>query len=304
MVKLKTAIIGLGSMGWGAAVSLLRGGFSVHGVDVRPEVLQAFSQEGGTAFISAADAVQDAAVVFVYVVNAEQVKAVLFGAGGALEKAQPGTLFVLCVTMAPSATLDIASRLKAAGMRVLDAPVSGGKAKALAGQITIMASGAAEDFDRAGPALDAIAAKVFRLGEEIGLGSKVKMINQLLAGVHIAAAAEALSLAANMGLDLQTVYDVIKVSAGSSWMFENRGPHIVQGDYTPLSTVNIFVKDLGIVTAEAGQGKAAVPLAQTALALFKDAAEEGFALEDDAAVAKTLARRSGTRLPGFDGKAG
>ncbi len=187
-------------------------------------------------------------------------------------------MFVLCVTMAPQATIAIAEQLRAAQMAVIDAPVSGGQAKALAGEITIMASGAAADFDTAQAALDAISARIFRLGEEIGLGSKVKMINQLLAGVHIAAAAEALTLAAHVGLDLKTVYDVIKVSAGSSWMFENRGAHIVEGDYAPRSAVNIFVKDLGIVAASAAAGRASVPLTETALLqLFQQRRRKGWA---------------------------
>lgn len=302
MPKPKTAVIGLGSMGWGAALSLLKHGFEVSGVDVRPAVLEALRVEGGKPCSRTAAAAAEADVLLLFVVNAEQARSVLFEAGGAMESARPGTLFASCVTMAPSDTMEIGERLQSAGMQFLDAPVSGGQAKALTGEITIMASGSPAAFDKGLPVLDAISAKIFRLGPEIGLGSKIKMINQLLAGVHIAAAAEALTLAAHIGLDLKTVYDVIKVSAGSSWMFENRGAHIVEADYAPRSTVNIFVKDLGIVTSEAGQTKAAVPIAQAALELFEEAKALGYALEDDAAVAKVLARRSGTALPGFDGK--
>jgi len=125
------------------------------------------------------------------------------------------------------------------------------------------------------------------------------MINQLLAGVHIAATAEALTLAEKVGLNLETVFDVIKVSAGTSWMFENRGPHIVEGDYTPRSSVNIFVKDMGIVTSEASRCGARAPLSQAALALFDLTAQAGYGSEDDAAVAKILARDSGVILPGM-----
>lgn len=291
-------VIGLGSMGWGAALSLLRAGFSVKGVDIRPDVLAAFRAEGGQAFATPAEA-GSSDVVFVFVVNSDQAHEVLFSEAGALSTASPGTVFLLCVTMAPSATLEMAQKLEAAGMRVIDAPVSGGHVKALSGEITVMGSGANEAFEAAQDALDAVSAKVFRLGSDIGLGSKVKMINQLLAGVHIAAAAEALTLAAKVGLDLQTVYDVIKVSAGSSWMFENRGPHIVDGDYTPRSAVDIFVKDLGIVTGEAKQNGGETPLSATALSLFSQASVAGLGREDDAAVAKILARMSGVTLPGM-----
>ncbi|KQZ47830.1 3-hydroxyisobutyrate dehydrogenase [Rhizobium sp. Root149] len=298
--QMTATVIGLGSMGWGAALSLLRAGFDVKGVDIRSDVLASFEKEGGKAYPDAASA-GESDVVFVFVVNSRQAEEVLFGERGALKSAKAGTVFLLCVTMAPTATMELAERLSSAGMQVIDAPVSGGHIKALAGEITVMASGPDQAFDHAAAALDAVSAKVFRLGSEVGLGSKVKMINQLLAGVHIAATAEALTLAAAEGLDLRTVFDVIRVSAGSSWMFENRGPHIVDGDYTPRSAVNIFVKDLGIVTSEADKAGASTPLSAAALALFKEAAESGLGLEDDAAVAKILAERASIKLPGMEG---
>ncbi|SHE36016.1 3-hydroxyisobutyrate dehydrogenase [Litoreibacter ascidiaceicola] len=291
------AVIGLGSMGWGAAVSLLRAGIETRGVDIRGDVLERFTAEGGTSFTSVSEACAGVDVVFVFVVNGAQAEDVLFGAGGAVAAAQDGTVFVTCVTMEPTRAIDLAERLEAAGMMALDAPVSGGSAKALTGEMTIMASGRAEAFDKAGPCLDAIASKVYRLGDAAGKGSQVKMINQLLAGVHIAAAAEALTLGAKIGLDLGMLHEVIQECAGNSWMFGNRGAHIVEGDYTPHSAVDIFVKDLGIVTGEAADHP--VPLSQTALALFKEASAAGMGREDDAAVAKLLATKGGIKLPGM-----
>ena len=293
------AVIGLGSMGWGAALSLLRAGFIVHGCDVRSDVLQRFSEAGGKSCETPSKATAEADVVFVFVVNSSQAEDVLFGPGGALETARAGTIFLLCATMAPSATVAIADRLEAAGMLVVDAPVSGGHAKALSGEMVVMGSGSPEAFARAQPALDAVSGKVFRLGDRPGPGSQVKMINQLLAGVHIAVTAEAMTFAAKTGIDLKTLYEVLRVSAGSSWMFENRGEHIVSGDYTPRSAVDIFVKDLGIVASEADRAGAATPLASTALSLFQQAAEAGLGKEDDAAVAKVLAEKSGIVLPGM-----
>jgi 3-hydroxyisobutyrate dehydrogenase len=297
------AVIGLGSMGWGAAHSLLKAGFAVHGCDLRPDVLQRFADVGGKSCITPADAAKAANVIFVFVVNSSQAEDVLFGAKGALKTATLGAVFLLCTTMAPSATISIAERLEAAGMLVVDAPVSGGHLKALSGEMTVMSSGSDEAYARAEAALDAVSAKVFRLGDRPGPGSQVKMINQLLAGIHIAATAEAMTLAAKSGIDLKTLYDVLRVSAGSSWMFENRGEHIVSGDYTPRSAVNIFVKDLGIVTSEAERAGAITPLTATALNLFIEASEAGFGLEDDAAVVKILARKSGAILPGMEGRA-
>ncbi|WP_425406314.1 L-threonate dehydrogenase [Hwanghaeella sp.] len=297
--SMQAAVIGLGSMGWGAAVSLLRAGIPTTGVDVRAEVLDKFKAEGGATATTPAGAAGDADVVFVFVVNAAQAETVLFGDNGAAAAARPGTVFALCVTMPPSATIALAEKLDGMGMLVIDAPVSGGSIKALAGEMSIMGSGAPAAFDKAAPALDAISAKIFRLGEAVGIGSQVKMINQLLAGVHIAATAEAMTLAKAVGLDLQTVFDVISESAGNSWMFGNRGPHIVNGDYTPHSAVDIFVKDLGVVSSEAGAAACPTPLTETALDLFKEASAKGLGREDDAAVAKLLAEKAGIKLPGM-----
>jgi len=285
-------------MGWGAALSLIRAGFPTHGVDLRPDVLARFTAAGGLAHQTPAPAVAGAAAVLVFVVNAGQAEAVLFGPAGAVAAADPGTLFILSVTMAPTAAVALAARLVQAGMLSLDAPVSGGAAKALAGEMTVMASGTAAAFAAAEPVLAAVATKVFHLGDRPGPASQVKMINQLLAGVHIAAMGEAMSLAAGIGLDLATVHQVITASAGNSWMFENRGAHVVAGDYAPRSAVDIFVKDLGIVAGEAAAAGMPSPLTTTALALFQQAADAGMGRQDDAAVALLLARQGGIRLPG------
>lgn len=296
---LQTAVIGLGSMGWGAAVSLLRAGIPAIGVDIAQDVLSRFEGEGGQTAVTPAEAAKDADIVFVFVVNEAQTRQVLFGEGGAVETAKPGTVFTLCVTMPPSSAIQIAQELAAKGMQVIDAPVSGGSIKAAQGEMTIMASGSPKAFERAASALDAISSKVFRLGDEPGMGSRVKMINQLLAGVHIAATAEAMALGAGIGVDLETLYDVIRECAGNSWMFENRGAHIVEGDYTPHSAVDIFVKDLGIVTSEAQAKNFSTPMTATALSLFKEASDAGMGREDDAALAKLLALRGQVKLPGM-----
>ncbi len=296
-MSMSTAVIGLGSMGLGAALSLARAGIAVRGLDLNPQPLAELAAAGGIAAATPAEAAADADAVFVYVVNAAQTRAVLFGDDGAVAAARPGTVFVLCPTMQPDDAVAIAGDLAAAGMLAIDAPVSGGAAKARDGAISIMASGPDRAFARIQPALDAIAARVFRLGEEPGAGSRMKLINQLLAGVHIAAMAEAMVLAAKSGLDLATVHDVITECAGNSWMFQNRSPQIVSGDYTPFSAVDIFVKDLGIVTQAAAGLAAPVPLADAALALFRAASEAGLGREADAAVAKILAARAGTALP-------
>lgn len=291
-----TLVIGLGSMGFGAALSCLRAGLQTSGMDLNAEARNNFAAEGGQAIahISDASAVD---CVLIFVINADQAEQVIFESG-LFATLSPTAVIVNCVTLAPSRATAIAARVAQAGFGYIDGPVSGGAAKARAGRMSIMASGHPDHFERVQPALDAISEHVFRLGEAPGAGSQMKLINQLLAGVHIAAAAEALNLAAGLKMDLHEVIEVISHCAGSSWMFENRGPHIADGDYRPLSNVNIFVKDLGIVTEEASQSGISTPLSDTALALYRDAVSQGLGSEDDSAVAKVLATRSGVTLPG------
>jgi 3-hydroxyisobutyrate dehydrogenase len=199
--------------------------------------------------------------------------------------------------MDPQIARRLGAQLEASGRRYLDAPISGGAVRAAEGQLTVMASGTAEAFAAARPALQAMAGKVYELGDEAGLGSAFKMINQLLAGVHIAAACEAMALAARQGLDLQAVYEVITASAGNSWMFENRVPHILEGDYAPRSAIDIFVKDLGIVQDMARAERFPAPLAAAALQMYLAAAGAGMGQDDDASVARVYAQLSGAKLP-------
>jgi 3-hydroxyisobutyrate dehydrogenase-like beta-hydroxyacid dehydrogenase len=289
-------VIGLGSMGFGAAASLVRAGFATHGYDVVPAARERFADAGGILVDSPADLAAACDLVAVFVVNADQIEQVVFGSGLA-DTAAPGTVFILSATIPPTRAEDFGRRLAAAGMLPIDAPVSGGAAKAAAGAMTIMASGPDAAFDRAGPVLDAIATRVFRLGEAPGEGSRMKLVNQHLAGIHIAAAAEALVLAIGMGLDPHQVLDTIRDCAGTSWMFENRGPHIADGDYTPLSAVDIFVKDLGIVVEEAARVGLDPAVAARALEQFRAAAAAGWGRDDDSAVAKVYARAAGIALP-------
>jgi len=201
----------------------------------------------------------------------------------------------MCSTVDPNVSIEFERRVEASGLLYVDAPISGGAAKAASGEMTVM--GAARDaaWQRAEPALHAMAAKVYRLGDRAGNGSKVKIINQLLAGVHIAAAAEAMALGLREGVDPAALYDVITHSAGNSWMFENRMAHVLAGDYTALSAVDIFVKDLGLVLDTARATKFPLPLASTAHQMFMQASSAGHAKEDDAAVIKIF---PGITLPG------
>jgi L-threonate 2-dehydrogenase len=287
-------VIGLGAMGGGMAASLRRAGWQVHAVDARPGVAQAFAAQGGVACGSPAELARHCDVIVSVVVNAAQTETVLFGDGGCADAMKPGSVFVMCSTVDPSWSAALESRLAQRGILYLDAPISGGAAKAAAGEITMMTAGRPEAYQKCGALLDAMAAKVYRLGERAGAGSKVKIINQLLAGVHIAAAAEAMALGLREGVDAAALYEVITHSAGNSWMFENRMAHVLAGDYTPLSAVDIFVKDLGLVLDLARSSKFPLPLSSTAHQMFMQASTAGFAKEDDSAVIKIF---PGIELP-------
>jgi 3-hydroxyisobutyrate dehydrogenase len=287
-------LIGLGAMGRGMAASLRRAGYLVHVCDVRPVAAQAFVADGGVACSHAADVAARCDVVVSVVVNAAQTDAVLFGEHGAAAAMKPQSLFVMCSTVDPNVSIGFEQQLAERGVWYLDAPISGGAAKAAAGQMTMMTAGRPEAYAKAGSALDAMAAQVYKLGDRAGNGSKVKIINQLLAGVHIAAAAEAMALGLREGVDAAALYEVITHSAGNSWMFENRMAHVLAADYTPLSAVDIFVKDLGLVLDTARASKFPLPLASTAHQMFMQASSAGHGREDDAAVIKIF---PGIELP-------
>ena len=295
MVRMKTiGLIGLGAMGGGMARSLRRAGHAIRVFDVRSEVARDFAEAGGTACASPAELAAGCDVVVSVVVNAQQTEAVLFGPDGAAAALPRGSVFVMCSTVDPNWSIALEARLAALGVLYLDAPISGGAAKAASGDMTMMTAGTPAAYARCGDLLDAMAAKVYRLGDRAGAGSKVKIINQLLAGVHIAAAAEAMALGLREGVDAAALYEVITHSAGNSWMFENRMAHVLAADYTPLSAVDIFVKDLGLVLDTARASKFPLPLASTAHQMFMQASSAGFAREDDSAVIKIF---PGIELP-------
>lgn len=293
----KVGVIGLGSMGLGIARSLLRAGFDVAGFDVSPDRQEQFVAAGGRTASSPGHAAAGATAVVVVVVNAKQTESVLFGEAGAIPALRPGAVVISSATMAPDDAKGFEQRAAQARIHYLDAPVSGGSVRAEEGQLTILSSGKPKAYAAARPLLDVIATTVYELGDAAGPGSAFKMVNQLLAGVHIAAACEAMTFAARLGLDLDRVYQVITASAGNSWMFENRVPHILEGDYSPRSAVDIFTKDLGIVGAMGQREKMPLALAAAAMQMFVAASAAGMGRDDDASVARLLAQTARIDLP-------
>lgn len=294
---LAAGVIGLGSMGLGMAQSMVKRGIKVAGFDINAAAVAKLAEAGGSSASSVADVAKGADVLLVVVVNAAQTDTVLFGEKGAAAVMKKGSVIISSATMAPDDARKLSAKAEALGLLYLDAPISGGAAKAAIGQLTVMASGSPETFKRARPVLDAIAATVYELGDAAGIGASFKMVNQLLAGVHIAVACEAVTFAKKLGLDLPTVYKVITASAGNSWMFENRVPHILDGDYSPRSAVEIFTKDLGIVSDMGRREKFPLQIAATALQMFLMTAAAGMERDDDASVARMIAEMTGLELP-------
>jgi putative dehydrogenase len=279
----KVAFIGLGSMGRPMAANLIARGFRVRGYDVSAKALTDLVTMGGEAAASAAEACSDADFVVLMVVDGEQAEAVLF-AQGALEASPQSAVICLMATCSPQTVEAIAARVMATGRRFVDAPVSGGTAGAEAAGLTVMAAATTEVFESARPVFEALGSRIFRVGDLPGQGSVMKTINQLLCGVHIAAAAEAFSLAEKVGIDGLVALEILSGTAASSWMLRDRGPRMVGADPRVSSAVDIFVKDLGIVLDAGRQTKTALPLAALSHQLFLAASGRGKGHMDDSQV--------------------
>lgn len=292
------AVVGLGSMGFGIATSLVRAGYDVAGCDVDPTAVARFVEAGGRSVASPAEAAASAAAVVCVVLNGAQTETVLYGEGGCAETMDEGAVFISSATMSPTDAVGLAARLESGGRHYLDAPISGGAQRAAEGALTVLASGSPAAMQAAEATLESIAARVFRLGDRVGTAAGLKIVNQLLAGVHIAAACEAMAFADANDLDPDTVFEVITASAGNSWMFENRVPHILADDYAPRSAVDIFVKDLGIVLDIARADRIPVPLASSALQAFLTTSAAGMGRDDDASVYRLYRTLRDTGQPG------
>jgi 3-hydroxyisobutyrate dehydrogenase len=292
----KIGFIGLGAMGFGMAASLCRAGFAVTGYDVRKDAVARLARLGGTGAASPEAAARDAQVLLVMVVNDAQVDAVLFGEGGAAAALAPGATVVLSSTVPAGFVRTLAARLAERGLHLLDAPVSGGAVAAEKGELTIMASGPPEAFAAADPALEACARTVHRLGATPGIGSSLKAVNQLLAGVNLVTAAEGMAFGVALGADPKVLYEVIRGAAGGSWMFDNRVPHMLDDDYAPKSACDIWVKDLGMVLGIGRDLRMPLPMAAAAFQVVMMAAATGLGPIDDAGFVKVYEGFTGKRV--------
>jgi len=281
-------VIGTGAMGIGVVASLKRGGITTHARDIRPEAQSAAAALGATCHPDPASLARASDIAIVLVVDAAQIDTVLFGDGGAAGALREGGIVVVSSTVAPDYIEALAPRLAAHGVTLVDGPVSGGPKRAADGTMTIMLAGPTDALARCDPVIACIAGRAFRVGSTPGDAAKFKIVNNLLAAVNLAAGAEALALAVRAGLDPRQVVDVINASSGGSWIFADRMPRALAGDYAPRAATRILTKDVSIAADFAARLGVGATFADAAREAFRGAVAAGFGDEDDAAICKYM----------------
>lgn len=287
-MSLKVAWIGLGAMGAPMATVTAQAGHAVTAFDMNPAALEAVAPLVASA-ASAREAVAGADAVVIMVATGPQLQDVLFGEAGIADSLTAETTVLVMSTVGPAAVEAAATQLAPVTTRFVDAPVSGGVARAGTGDLLVMVGGAAEDIERVTPLLDAMASNYPVVGARVGDGQRFKVVNQLLCGVHIAAAGEALALADSMGLDVDQCHKVLNTGAAHSFMFNDRGARMVDEDFDNVrSALDIFVKDMSLVTDAARAVAQPVPLASAAEQLYVRGRREGLGRKDDSVVYQIL----------------
>ncbi len=280
------AFVGLGAMGHAMATTLLRHQIKVTGYDIRPEAREKFAKGGGNTGDTVVDAAKAGNILILMPVNADQAESILFDSG-ALAASPADTTVIVMSTCAPGRIAEIAKKVEATGRSFIDAPVSGGVVGAEGGTLSIMASGKRDVYDRHHKVLAAMGSGLVYIGPNPGQGAAMKIVNQLLCGIHIAVAAEGLAFAERQGIDPKLALDILSNSAASSWMLKNRGPRMLESDPEVTSAVDIFVKDLSLVLDAGRSAKMGLPLAALAHQAFLAASGMGLGAADDSQVIAT-----------------
>lgn len=284
-------LIGIGAMGWPMALNLHRRGLAPMVRDIDPLAVARAAGQGLAVAESAAALAARCAVLVVVVVDAAQIDEVLFGPDGVVQALPPAgapQTVLLCSTIAPEDTERFSLRLAAHGRATVDAPISGGPARAGRGELSMMVAAAREDRERVDPLLGLMASVVHDVGVRVGDAARVKLVNNLLAGINLVAGAEAIALGRRLGLDPNLLLKVINASSGGSWIVADRMPRALAGDYSPRARARILAKDLRLAVAMAQQAGAATALGDQALAVFCATVAAGRGDEDDASVLRTL----------------
>lgn len=282
------AMVGVGNMGGGMARNLLARGARVHVCDIDAHKTQTLQTLGAHVAQSPADLAGVANFFIVCVVTADQVNEVLWGQEGLATKLQAGDTVLLCPTIAPHDTESVAERLAIQGVDTLDAPMSGGPLRAAQGTMSLMVAGVDAVFARHQAVLNALANPVFRISERVGDGARTKLVNNLLAGIHLVGAAEALALAERLGLDASRTLQVMAASSGQSWIANDRMPRALAGDFAPRAHMTLLEKDTALAVQAAKAVGFSGPLGATAAQVFASASAMGMAELDDAAVLEWL----------------
>ncbi len=271
-------------MGLGVVQSLRRNGFPVLARDIDPAAEAAAIAAGATGRPTPAAIAQDSSIVILLVVDAAQIETALFGTDGAVAALAPGAIVIVSSTVAPAFVVSVGERLTAAGVQLLDAPVSGGPQRAANGTMTIMVSGNAATIDACRAPLAAISGKCFVVGGQPGAAATFKVLNNQLAAVNLAAGAEAMALALRAGVDPRLFLEVVNASSGASWIFNDRMARALDGDKTPRAATTLLNKDVGIAVETAATLEFDAPLARAARDAFAAAVAAGLGAEDDAAM--------------------
>ncbi|TWO72088.1 NAD(P)-dependent oxidoreductase [Caenimonas sedimenti] len=282
-------IVGAGNMGGGMAGRLLEQGWTVRVCDLVPQKVRELVTQGAQAAATPAAAAGGSDALIVCVIDADQTQEVLFGTDGAAAALRPGQAVLLCPTIAPGDVERIAGQLAERGLSTIDAPMSGGPARARDGTMSLMVACPDAVFEQHRTLLHTLSAKLFRISERPGDGARTKLVNNLLAGINLAGAAEALALARQLGLDLGRTLDVIEQSSGQSWIGSDRLRRAIAGDYTPRAHLTLLHKDTRLALEAARTAGFSGPLGPAAHGVFDHAVRQGLAGQDDAALFALLA---------------
>ncbi len=290
----RIGFIGLGVMGRPMATNLVKAGYATTVFDINPAAVNALRDAGAQTAANAADVATHSDLLITMVVNDAQFKAILFEPGNAAVALAKGATVIGMSTMSRATVIEVAQQLAALGVDYVDAPVSGGEVGALNAQLSIMAGAPQATFERCQPVLEALGSKLYHVGQNVGDGQAVKMINQLLVCVHNAAAAEALVFADKLNLDVQQVFDIVTHSAGNSWILGNRGPRMLSREFTPpKSALHILIKDLGFVLDAADALGHPLVLGGAAHQLYKMGGAMGMKNLDDSVLIELMEKLSG-----------
>jgi 3-hydroxyisobutyrate dehydrogenase len=290
MAVRRLGFIGLGAIGAPMAKTLVTNGFQLSVFDILPEQMRPLVEAGAGGAGSPGQASENAEAIIIMVMTASQVEDVLFGDDGAVQALAPGSAVILMSTIGPEKVRALAGRLAESELRVLDAPVSGGPSRAETGDLLVMVGGTQDLLDEARPVLETMGSTVVHCGESPGDGQAVKMVNQLLVGIHLAAAGEALAYADALGLDPRFVFEAVKKGAANSFMLENRGDSMLSGEFSGGSKLEILIKDVDLAVEAAKEHDFHAPLASTANEIYQQASGLGLGDEEDAGVIRIFQR--------------